>query len=48
MGTGEANNHKAKYILVILKGMSVSAAEFMAVLDAALNVLNDNGRNQPT
>ena len=47
MGTGGPNNYKGRDMLATHKGMNVSAAEFMAVLDDALNALNDNGVGQP-
>ena len=46
-GTGGPNEYKGRDMLATHKGMNVSAAEFMAVLDDALNALIDNGVGQP-
>jgi hemoglobin len=42
-GTGGQNLYKGKDMLSAHKGMNISAAEFMAVLDDALDALTKNG-----
>ena len=46
-GTGGPENYQGKDMLTAHKGMNISAAEFMAVLDDALNALSSNGVGQP-
>ena len=46
-GTGGPNNYQGRDMLTTHKGMNISAAEFMAVLDDALNALSSNGVGQP-
>jgi len=46
-GTGGPENYMGKSMLQTHKGMNISAAEFMAVLDDALNALNKNNIGQP-
>jgi len=46
-GTGGPQNYQGKDMLAAHKGMNISAAEFMAVLDDALNALSSNGVGQP-
>lgn len=46
-GTGGPNIYAGRNMLVTHKGMNISAAEFMAVLDDALNALSSNGVGQP-
>jgi len=46
-GTGGPQNYTGKDMLMAHKGMNISATEFMAVLDDALNALNKNNIGQP-
>ena len=46
-GTGGPTNYTGQDMLAVHKGMNVSAAEFMAVLDDALAALTENGVGQP-
>jgi len=45
-GTGGENIYKGKNMLEAHKGMNISAAEFMAVLDDAMNALESNNVGQ--
>lgn len=45
-GTGGPSVYKGKDMLATHKGMNISAAEFMAVLDDALNALEKNNVGQ--
>ena len=45
-GTGGPNTYEGKDMLSTHKGMNISATEFVAVLDDALNALRDNGVGQ--
>ena len=45
-GTGGENVYKGKNMLDAHKGMNISALEFMAVLDDALNALDSNNIGQ--
>lgn len=45
-GTGGENVYKGKNMLEAHKGMNISAAEFMAVLDDAMNALESNNVGQ--
>lgn len=45
-GTGGENRYKGKDMLAAHKGMNISAAEFMAVLDDALAALTKNDVGQ--
>lgn len=45
-GTGGENVYKGKDMLATHKGMNISAAEFMAVLDDALSALEKNNIGQ--
>lgn len=45
-GTGGENVYKGKDMLAAHKGMNISAAEFMAVLDDALSALKKNSIGQ--
>lgn len=45
-GTGGDHNYTGKDMLAAHKGMNISAAEFMAVLDDALSALTKNDVNQ--
>ncbi len=46
MGTGGPNNYEGKDMLAAHKGMNISASEFMAVLDDALDALEKNSVGQ--
>ena len=46
-GTGGPNIYQGRDMLATHRGMNISAAEFMAVLDDALNALSSNGVGQP-
>ena len=45
-GTGGPNDYQGRDMLATHRGMNISAAEFMAVLDDALNALGSNGVGQ--
>ena len=45
-GTGGPSVYKGKDMLAVHKGMNISATEFMAVLDDALNALEKNNVGQ--
>jgi len=45
-GTGGPNVYEGRDMLSTHKGLNISAVEFMAVLDDALNALSDNGVGQ--
>lgn len=45
-GTGGPNDYKGQDMLTAHKGMNISALEFMAVLDDALNALTKNSIGQ--
>jgi len=45
-GTGGPNVYEGRDMLSTHKGMNISAGEFMAVMDDALNALIDNGVGQ--
>ncbi len=45
-GTGGPNVYKGKDMLAVHKGMNISAEEFMAVLDDALDALQKNNIDQ--
>jgi len=42
-GTGGPNVYEGEDMLAVHKGMNISAAEFMAVLDDALTAMQENG-----
>jgi len=46
-GTGGPEAYSGRDMLTSHKGMNISAAEFMAVLDDALDALSSNGVGQP-
>ncbi len=46
-GTGGPNVYEGRDMLSAHKGMNISAAEFIAVLDDAMKALCDNGVGQP-
>ena len=46
-GTGGPEAYSGRDMLATHKGMNISAAEFMAVLDDALDALSSNGVGQP-
>ncbi|MEZ9876674.1 globin [Vibrio breoganii] len=45
-GTGGPNLYKGKDMLAVHKGMNISAVEFVAVLDDALEAMNKNNVGQ--
>lgn len=45
-GTGGPNVYEGQDMLAVHKGMNISAAEFMAVLDDALTAMQENGVGQ--
>ena len=46
-GTGGPASYTGKDMLATHKGMNISAAEFMSVLDDAMDALSENGVAQP-